>query len=97
MIPNDTAATAAYLSKKRDVLALLDLIAGCVENHPSQPEGEADWGHVTNIAYVRARLIDAAVLFAVKRDGDVPGAVARIEEALRQPPEDVDQALIDAM
>ena len=39
-----------HRANKRDVLALLDLIAGCVDCHPSQPHGDATWGHVGDMA-----------------------------------------------
>ena len=87
-----------HRANKRDVLALLDLIAGCVDCHPSQPQGEnATWGHVGDIAHLRSRLMEIATGFALGPDGDEQVARRRIEEALCTEDEHVGEALIDAM
>jgi len=82
---------------KRDVLALLDLIAGCVDNHPSQVFDKATWARVGDIAHLRARLMEIAVGFGLGADGDEQAARQRIEEALCTEDEHVGEALIDAM
>jgi hypothetical protein len=86
-----------HRANKRDVLALLDLIAGCVDCHPSQPHGEASWGQVGDIAQLRERLVEIAVGFGLGADGDEQAARRRIEEALCIDDEHVAEALIDAM
>jgi len=86
-----------YRANKRDVLALLDLVAGCVDNHPRQPTGEATWGHVGDIAHLRDRLMEIAIGFALGPDGDEQAARRRIEDALCTDDEHVGEALIDAM
>ena len=86
-----------HRSNKRDVLALLDLIAGCVDCHPSQPQGDATWGHVGDIAHLRDRLMEIAVGFGLGPDGDEQAARRRIEDALCTGDEHVGEALIDAM
>ena len=88
---------AKHGANKRDVLALLDLIAGCVDCHRSQPHGDATWGHVGDIAHLRGRLMEIAVGFALGPDGDEQAARRRIEEALCTEDENVAEALIDAM
>lgn len=88
---------AKHGTNKRDVLALLDLIAGCVDCHPSQPHGDATWGHVGDIAHLRGRLMDIAMGFALGPDGDEQAARRRLEEALCTEDEHVGEALIDAM
>jgi len=88
---------AKHRANKRDVLALLDLIAGCVDCHPSQPHGDASWGQVGDIAHLRARLMEIAVGFGLGPDGDEQAVRRRIEEALCTEDEHVGEALIDAM
>ena len=88
---------AKHRTNKRDVLAVLDLIAGCVDCHPSQPHGDATWGHVGDIAHLRERLMEIAVGFALGPDGDEQAARRRLEEALCTEDEHVGEALIDAM
>jgi hypothetical protein len=92
-----TAPDDKYRANKRDVLALLDLVAGCVDCHPRQPTGEAAWGHVGDIAHLRDRLMEIAVGFALGPDGDEQAARRRLEEALCAEDDDVAEALIDAM
>ena len=77
-----TTPDAKHRTNKRDVLALLDLIAGCVDNHPSQVFEKATWGHVGSIAYLRGRLMEIATGFALGADGSEEAARRRIEEAL---------------
>jgi len=86
-----------HRANKRDVMALLDLIAGCVENHPRQAFDHATWGHVGDIAHLRDRLMEIAVNFAVEPDGDEQAARRRLEEALCADDEYVGEALIDAV
>lgn len=88
---------AKHAANKRDVLALLDLIAGCVDNHPSQVFETATWGRVGDIAYLRERLMEIAIGFALAPDGDESIARDRIEEALCAEDEHVGETLIDAM
>jgi hypothetical protein len=86
-----------HCANKRDVLALLDLLAGCVDCHPSQTFEKATWGHVGDIAHLRGRLMEIAVGFGLGPDGDEQAARRRIEEALCTEDEHVGEALIDAM
>ena len=86
-----------YQPNKRDVMALLDLIAGCVENHPRHVFEKATWANVGDIAHLRDRLMEIAVGFAVGADGEEQVARRRIEEALGTDDEHVGEALIDAM
>lgn len=88
---------AKHRTNKRDVLALLDLIAGCVDNHPSQMFDKATWGHVGDVGHLRERLMEIAVGFGLGPDGDEQNARRRIEEALCTEDEHVGEALIDAM
>ena len=88
---------AKHTTNKRDVLVLLDLIAGCVENHPSQIFDKATWGNVGDIGHLRERLMEIAVGFGLGPDGDEQAARLRIEEALCTEDEHVGEALIDAM
>lgn len=88
---------AKHTANKRDVLALLDHIAGCVENHPSQVFERAGWGNVGDIAHLRERLMEIAVGFGLGPEGDEQDARRRIEEALCTEDEHVAEALIDAM
>ena len=87
---------AKHAANKRDVLALLDLIAGCVET-PCQPFERATWGHVGDIAHLRSRLMEIATGFALGPDRDERAAQRRIEEALCAEDDEVGGALIDAM
>lgn len=73
---------AKHRANKRDVRALLDLIAGCVEYHPSQQIEHVKWAHVGDAAHLRERLMDIAVGFALGPDGDERDARHRLEEAL---------------
>jgi len=86
-----------HITNKRDVLMLLDLIAGCVENHPSQLFDKATWGHVGDIGHLRERLMEMAVGFGLGPDGDERLARQRLEEALCTEDEHVAEALIDAV
>jgi len=86
-----------HAANKRDVLALLDHIAGCVDSHPSQVFERATWGNVGDIAHLRERLMEIAVGFGLGPDGDEQAARHRIEEALCTEDEHVGEALIDAM
>ena len=86
-----------HRANKRDVLALLDHIAGCVDNHPSQVFERATWGNVGDIGHLRERLVEIAVGFGLGPDGDEQAARRRIEEALCEEDEHVGEALIDAM
>ena len=86
-----------HRTNKRDVLALLDLIAGCVENHPRQVFEKATWANVGDVAHLRDRLMEIAVGFGLGPDGDEQAARRRIEEALCAEDENVAEALIDAM
>lgn len=88
---------AKHAANKRDVLALLDLIAGCVENHPSQVFDQATWAQVGDIAQLRERLMEIAAGFALGPDRDEQAAHRRVEEALCTEDEHVGEALIDAM
>lgn len=89
--------TDKHRVNKRDVLALLDLIAGCVDCHPSQPHGDATWGHVGDIAHLRDRPMEIAVGFGLGPEGDERAAQRRIEEALCTEDEQLGEALIEAM
>ena len=84
-------------ANKRDALALLDLIAGCIENHPREQVEHVTWGHVGDAAHVRERLMEIAIGFALAPDGDERAAQGRIEEALCTEDEHVGEALIDAL
>lgn len=84
-------------ANKRDALALLDLIAGCIENHPREQVDRVTWGHVGDAAHLRERLLEIATGFALVPDGDEHDARRRIEEALCANDEHVGEALIDAM
>jgi len=88
---------AKRCANKRDALALLDLIAGCIENHPREQVEHVTWGHVGDAAHVRERLLEIAIGFALAPDGDEQAARRRIEEALCTEDEHVGEALIDAM
>lgn len=82
---------------KRDVLALVDLIAGCVDNHPRQPAGGATWAHVGDIASLRRRLMEIAVGFALGPSHDEDVARRHLEAALCSPDAEVSEALIAAV
>lgn len=84
-------------ANKRDALALLALIAGCIENYPREQVDGVTWGHVGNAAHVRERLMEIAIGFALCPDGKEQDARRRIEEALCADDEHVAEALIDAM
>ena len=86
-----------YQTNKRDMLALLDLIAGCVENHPRHVFEKATWANVGDAAHLRERLVEIAVGFGLGPDGDEQAARRRIEEALCTDDEHVAEALIDAV
>ena len=85
-----------YRANNRDVLALLDLIAGCAENHPRQVFEKATWANVGDIAHLRDRLMEIAVGFGLGPNGDEQAGRRRIEEALCTE-DDVAEALIDAV
>ncbi|MFW6337162.1 MAG: hypothetical protein ACOC3G_08535 [Phycisphaeraceae bacterium] len=63
-----TTPAAKYETNKRDVMALIDFIAGCVENHPRHAFETARWGNVGDIAHVRGRLMEIAVGYAIGAD-----------------------------
>jgi len=84
-------------ANRRDSLALLDLIAGCIENHPREQVEHVTWSHVGDAAHVREHLLEIAIGFALGPDGDEQAARRRIEEALCTEDEHVSEALIDAM
>ena len=88
---------AKHAANKRDVLALLDLLAGCVENHPRMGVARPTWANVGDVAHLRGRLLELATGFALGPDGDEEAARRRIEEGLCAGDEDVAGALIDAM
>jgi hypothetical protein len=91
------APFACRYVNKRDALALLDLIAGCIENHPREQVDRVTWSHVGDAAHMRERLLEIAIGYALGPDGDERLARCRIEEALCTNDEDVGEALIDAM
>ena len=82
-------------TNKRDVMALLDHIAGCVDNHPLLWTG-TDWGNVGDMANIREKLMEIALIFAVSRDNSEDNARRRIEEALDEADEHLTEALIEA-
>lgn len=84
-------------ANQRDALALLDLIAGCIGNHPREQVDGVTWGHVGDAAHVRERLLEIAIGYALGPEGDEQLARRRIEEALCTDDEHVGEALIDAM
>ena len=84
-------------ANQRDALALLDLIAGCIENHPREQVDHVTWAHVGDAAHVRERRLEIAIGYALGPDGDEQLARRRIEEALCTDEEHVGEALIDAM
>jgi len=84
-------------ANQRDTLALLDLIAGCIENHPREQVDRVTWAHVGDAAHVRERLLEIAIGYALGPDGDEQLARRGIEEALCMDDEHVGEALIDAM
>lgn len=84
-------------ANQRDAIALLDLIAGCIENHPREQVDRVTWGHVGDAAHVRERLLEIAIGYALGPEGDEQLARHRIEEALCTDDEHVGEALIDAM
>ncbi|OHE61577.1 MAG: hypothetical protein A2Z99_20505 [Treponema sp. GWB1_62_6] len=89
---------AKHRTNKRDVLALIDCIAGCIDNHPSQiVESSATWSHVGSIAHLRGRLVELATGFALSADMSEEAARCRVEKALDAEDEHVDEALIDAV
>jgi hypothetical protein len=83
-------------ANKRDALALLDLLSGCIENHPTAQD-RATWSNVGDAAHLREKLIELAVGFALGPDGSEANARQRIEEALCESDEHVGEALIDSM
>ncbi len=83
-------------ANKRDVLALLDLIAGCVECHPKLV-GEPSWSLAGDMAHLREQLIAVATGIALGPNGEERAARRGIEEALCVEGDDVVEALIDAM
>ena len=91
------SANTKYATNKRDVHALLDLIAGCVDCHPRVPQDAADWGDVGDIAHLRERLMAIAVGFALGADLSETNARRRLEDALCTEDEHVAGALIDSM
>lgn len=84
-------------ANKRDALALLDLLAGCIENHPREQVEHVTWGHAGDAAHLREKLLELAVSYALGPDGSETDARRRIEEALSEDDEHVGEALIDAM
>jgi hypothetical protein len=86
-----------YRVNIRDAMALLGLVASCVDSHPSQPLGEATWAHVGDATHLRDQLMQIAMGFALRPDGDEQDARRRIEEALCEGDDDVEEALIDAL
>ena len=92
-----TTPAAKYETNKRDVLALLDFIAGCVENHPRHAFETARWGNVGDIAHVRSRLMEIAVGYAIGADNSEESARRRLEDALGEDDEHVAEAMIEAV
>ena len=88
---------AKQRANKRDALALLDLIAGCIENHPREQVDHVTWVHVGDAAQLRERLLEIAMGYALGPDGSEENARRRIEEALCEGDEHLGEALIDAM
>jgi hypothetical protein len=88
---------AKRTANKRDALALLDLIAGCIENHPREQVDSVSWGHVGDAAHVREHLMEIAIGFALGPDGEEQAVRRRIEEALCTDDDHVGEALIDAI
>jgi hypothetical protein len=84
-------------ANKRDALALLDLIAGCIENHPREQVDRVTWGYVGDAAHVRERLMEIAIGFALRPDGDEQAVRRRLEEALCVDGEHVGESLIAAL
>ena len=92
-----TTPAAKYETNKRDVLALLDFIAGCVENHPRHAFETARWGNVGDITHIRGRLMEIAVGYAIGADNSEESARRRLEEALGEDDEHVTEAMIEAV
>ena len=88
---------AKLAANKRDVLALLDLIAGCVECHPKLVADNATWSLAGDMAHLREQLVAIAASIALGPDGEERAARRGIEDALGASDDDVADALIDAM
>jgi hypothetical protein len=84
---------AKYQVNKRDALALLDFIAGCLDNHSPQPTDRASWGEANSMARIRLEVMDIAMRF-VSGEDEFAGA-AKLERALSAGDEEVAGALIE--
>jgi hypothetical protein len=91
------APDAKFAANKRDVLALIELIAGAVDCHPKLATDKPTWSRVGDLADLRERLVAIAVGLALGPDGSETVARRGIEEALCASDDDVAEALIDAM
>lgn len=77
---------------KRDVHALLDLLAGCVE-HLDDPEN-VNWNHVGSMAHLRRQLIGLAIGLLGESE---PNVRPRLEQAPCADDASVADALIDTL
>lgn len=90
-----TTADAKYATNKRDVKAVVDFIADCLENHPSMNRTRVDWSDVGTIANLRESLVDLVVRISGARNEHA--ARASIETALNTEDVHVGEALIEAI
>ncbi len=88
---------AKLAANKRDVLALLGLIAGCVDCHPKLVADKPTWSLAGDVAHLREQLVAIATGIALTPDGSEQAARRGIESALGTDDEDVAEALINAM
>ncbi len=88
---------AKLATNRRDVLALLELMAGCVDCHPKLVAEKPTWSLAGDTAHLREQLVAIAAGIALGPDGEEGAARRGIENALGADDEDVAEALIDAM
>jgi len=86
-----TTPAAKQAANIRDIKAILDHLAGCVDNHPTMM-GTPTWSSASDVARLRAKLVEVAAYFV----GDVM-AHGAVDDALCADDTDVVEALIETV
>ena len=75
--PKRAAAHKLYLSRKRDVAALLDWLELELGQHADYAETEGvDYGHCDDLGHVREKLIETLAFLAQRDEKDIEDALA---------------------
>jgi hypothetical protein len=80
-------AKELYMSRKRDVAALLDWLELELGHHADYAEAEGvDYGHCGDLGHVRKKLVETLCFLAQRDEKDIEEA---LDDASREQPRDV--------